>query len=58
MSNAAVVTGGKLIVRMQSIVSVSAVLLVAFYDTHGRMEEVLLFYPVPSSYSFVLYCVY
>jgi hypothetical protein len=51
MWKTAVVTDGKLIaVRSQSISGVSAVNpLVAFYDIHGRKEEVLFFFSVPET---------
>jgi hypothetical protein len=51
MRNTADVIGGKPIaVLLQSVSSVSAInALVAFYDIHGGMEEVLFFYFVPDS---------
>jgi hypothetical protein len=51
MRNSADVTGGKSIaVVVQSISGVSSINpLVAFYDIHGRMREVLYFYFVPDT---------
>jgi hypothetical protein len=51
MKNTADVTGGKPIaVLLQSISGVSAINpLVAFYDIHGGMREVLFFYFVPDT---------
>jgi hypothetical protein len=59
--NTADVTGGKPIaVLLQSISGVSTINpLVAFYDIHGGMSEVLFFYFVPDttrdSFSFTIY---
>jgi hypothetical protein len=51
MRNTADVTGGKPIaVLLQSISGVSGInSLVAFYDIHGGMREVLFFYYVPDT---------
>jgi hypothetical protein len=51
MKNIADVTDGKPIaVLMQSISGVSAINpLVAFYDIHGEMREVIFFYYVPDT---------
>jgi hypothetical protein len=50
MRNTAGVTGGKPIVRSQSISGVSVINpLDAFYDIHGRQKEAQFFYSVPDT---------
>jgi hypothetical protein len=49
-NTADVTTGKRIAARSQSISGVSAVIpLVAFYNIHGRMREVLFFYFVPDT---------